>query len=74
MKKVQPPLCNYRNLVGAASELNNVYYNYQKQIQPNEGKLETCLSDETHILREKHTRCCTKLHFLTTVSTYIHFQ
>lgn len=38
--------------MGAASELNNVYYNYQKQIQSKEGKLETYHSDETQILEK----------------------
>lgn len=33
MKEIQTPSCNYRNLVGAASELKDAYHNYQKQIK-----------------------------------------
>lgn len=39
--------------MGTASELNNMYYNYQKQIQSKERKSETCHSGETQILRKK---------------------
>lgn len=74
MREVQPSSYNYRKLVGAASDLKDVYYNYQKQIQSKEGKLETCHSAETKILREKHTSCSTKLCFLEIMSTYILFQ
>lgn len=50
---MQPPLFNYRKLVGAAAELKDMYYNYQKQTQSKKSKLEACLSTETQIWREK---------------------
>ena len=75
MEKVQPSLCNYRNLVGAASELNDMYIIIIRNKFNLKNKNWKPVILMKHISwAEKHTSCCTKLCFLTTVSTCIPFQ